>query len=184
MVIETPRVRLRPWKAEDRAPFFAINCEPAVLRFLPAITRAESDAMLGRIDAHIAENGWGLWAIEEKLSGALIGMCGLAHVRWQAFFTPAVEIGWRLATASQGKGLAREAAERALRYGFEELGLARIVSFTTPANTPSWGLMVRLGMRKAGEFDYPRLPPDHPLCRHVLYEMSAEEWRAQRATSD
>jgi RimJ/RimL family protein N-acetyltransferase len=121
MVLETPRLILRPWKAEDRAPFFAINGEPAVLRFLPAITRAESDAMLGRIDAHIAENGWGFWAIEERLSGTLIGMCGLAHVRWQAFFTPAVEIGWRLGTAWMGKGFAREAAERALRHGFEDI---------------------------------------------------------------
>jgi len=155
-----------------------------VLRFLPAITREESDAILGRIDAHIAENGWGSWAIEEKQSGALIGMCGLTYARFQAFFTPAVEIGWRLSTPWQGKGLAREAAERALRYGFEDLALTRIVSFTTPANTPSWGLMVRLSMRKAGEFDHPRLPADHPLCRHVLYEMTAGEWRAQRVTSD
>lgn len=180
MELETARLRLRPWRSEDRAPLFAINCEPAVLRFLPAVTRDESDAMLGRVDAHFAEHGWGIWAIEERLSGALIGMCGLAHVRWQAFFTPAVEIGWRLSTAWQGKGLAREAALRALRYGFEERGLSRIVSFTAPANTPSWGLMVRLGMRKVGEFDHPKLPTEHPLSRHVLYELSAEEWRTGR----
>jgi len=179
MNLETPRLILRPWHSEDRAPLFAINCEPAVLRYLPPITRAESDAMVGRIDAHMAENGWGIWAVEERLSGTLIGMCGLAHVRWQAFFTPAVEIGWRLSTAWQGKGLAREAAERALRHGFGDLGLTRIVSFTTPANTPSWGLMVRLGMRKAGEFDHPKLPIEHPLSRHVLYELLAEDWRGR-----
>lgn len=177
MEMETSRLILRPWRADDRAPFFAINCEPAVLRFLPAVTRAESDAMLGRIDAHFAEHGWGFWAIEERLSGTLIGMCGLAHVRWQAFFTPAVEIAWRLSTAWQGLGLAREAAERALRYGFEELALARIVSFTTLSNTPSWGLMKRLGMREAGAFDHPKLPPDHPLSKHVLYELRREDWR-------
>ena len=177
MNLETPRLILRRWRAEDRDAFFAINCEPAVLRFLPPISRADSDGFVDRINAHFAENGWGYWAMEEKRSGALIGMCGLAHVRWQAFFTPAVEIGWRLATQWQGKGLAREGAERALAYAFEDLRLTRIVSFTVPANTPSWGLMVRLGMHKVGEFDHPRLAQSHPLSRHVLDEVLRHEWR-------
>ncbi|WP_182548876.1 GNAT family N-acetyltransferase [Phyllobacterium myrsinacearum] len=170
---ETPRLRLRPWRPQDRAPFFALNSEPAVRRYLMPLTREGSDAMLDRIDAQFAENGWGFWALEERQSGALIGMCGLAHIPWKAFFTPAVEIGWRLSTPWQGKGLAREAAEAVLNYGFQTLKLDRIVSFTTPANTASWGLMQRLGMHKTGEFDHPNLPKDHPLCRHVLYEMSA-----------
>ncbi|SDP06435.1 GNAT family N-acetyltransferase [Phyllobacterium sp. OV277] len=170
---ETPRLRLRQWRAEDRAPFFALNSEPEVYRYLMPLTREGSDAMLDRIDAQFAENGWGFWALEERASGTLIGMCGLADIPWQASFTPAVEIGWRLSTPWHGKGLAREAAEAALAYGFQVLKLDRIVSFTTPANTASWGLMQRLGMQKTGEFDHPSLPKDHPLCRHVLYEITA-----------
>ncbi|QND52340.1 GNAT family N-acetyltransferase [Phyllobacterium sp. 628] len=172
---ESSRLRLRPWRPEDRAPFFAINSEPAVQRYLMPLTRERSDAMLDRIDAHFAQNGWGFWALEERESRTLIGMCGLLHIPWQAFFTPAVEIGWRLSTSWQGKGLAREAAEAALTYGFQTLKLDRIVSFTTPANTPSWGLMERLGMRKIGEFNHPDLQDGHPLRAHVVYEITASQ---------
>jgi RimJ/RimL family protein N-acetyltransferase len=69
--------------------------------------------------------------------------------------------------------LAREAAETVLRFAFDSLRLDRVVSFTVPANTASWGLMERLGMRKLGEFDHPSLPEGHPLRRHVVYEIAA-----------
>ena len=81
--------------------------------------------MLDRINAHFARHGWGFWALEERESGALIGLCGLAHIPWEAFFTPAVEIDWRLSTPWQGKGLAREAAETALMFAFDCLRLNR-----------------------------------------------------------
>jgi len=177
MELDSARLRLRRWRAEDRAPFAGINDEPAVRRYLSPLSRAGSDAMLDRIDAHFARYGWGLWAIEERESGALIGLCGLEHIPWQAFFTPAVEIGWRLSTPWQGKGLAREAAETVLTFGFDSLGLSRVVSVTTPANKASWGLMERLGMQKIGEFDHPVLPEGHPLRRHVAFEIIASSWR-------
>jgi RimJ/RimL family protein N-acetyltransferase len=100
-------------------------------------------------------------------------MCGLAHVEWQAFFTPAVEIGWRLSTPWRGKGLAREAAEAALKFAFDSLDLRRGVSFTVPANTSSWRRMERLGMRKIGEFEAPTLPGRHELRRQLVYEITA-----------
>ena len=173
MDLESPRLRLRRWRPEDRPTFAAINAEPGVRRYLLPLTREGSDAMLDRIDAHFARHGWGFWALEERESGALIGLCGLAHIPWEAFFTPAVEIGWRLSTPWQGKGLAREAAETALKFAFDCLRLNRVVSFTVPANTASWGLMERLGMQKRGEFDHPSLPEGHPLRRHVVYEIAA-----------
>jgi RimJ/RimL family protein N-acetyltransferase len=171
--LESPRLRLRPWRPEDRAPFAAINAEPAVGRYLAPLTRAGLDAMLDRIDAHFAQHGWGYWALEERDSGLLIGSCGLMHIPWKAFFTPAVDIGWRLSTRWHGKGLAREAAETALNFAFGSLALDRVVSFTVPANTASWGLMKRLGMQKLGEFDNPDLPDGHPLRRNVVYEIRA-----------
>ena len=173
MELDSPRLRLRHWRLDDRAPFAAINHEPEVQRYLTPLTRAGSDAMLDRVEAHFARHGWGYWALEERASGALIGLCGLMHVTWEAFFAPAVEIGWRLSTPWQGKGLAREAAETVLRCAFEQLALDRVVSFTTPANTASWGLMERLGMARIGEFDHPSLPAVHPLRRHVVYELRA-----------
>ena len=177
MDLQGPRVRLRRWRDEDRAPFAAINAEPAVGRYLPPLTREASDAMLDRIDTHFAQHGWGFWAVEERASGALVGLCGLAHVRFQAFFTPAIEIGWRLSTPWQRKGLAREAAEIALDFAFGRLGLSQVVSFTVPANTASWRLMERLGMRKIGEFDHPNVPEGDTLRRHLAYAVSASERR-------
>jgi RimJ/RimL family protein N-acetyltransferase len=180
MELETPRLRMRHWRAEDRAPFIAMNCEPEVLRYLPPITAAASDALLDRFDAHFAHHGFGIWALEERASGALIGACGLQHVPFDLHFTPAVEIGWRLATAWHGKGLAREAAEAALGAAFGPLALPRIVSFTVPANRASWGLMERLGMRRVGMFDHPKLPEGDRLRQHVLYEVTAAEVRSGR----
>ncbi|MGF1626793.1 MAG: GNAT family N-acetyltransferase [Alphaproteobacteria bacterium] len=171
MDLDTPRLRLRCWCADDRAPFAAINAEPEVERYLPPHTRAASDALLDGIEAHFAEHGWGFWALEERATGELIGLCGLAHVSFEAFFTPAVEVGWRLSTAWQGQGYAREAAEASLRFAFGRLALPRVVAFTVPANTRSWGLMERLGMRRLGAFEHPELAQGDPLRPHLVYEI-------------
>ena len=173
MELDSPRLRLRHWRREDREPLATINAEPSVLRYLPPVTRIASDAMLDRVEAHFARHGWSYWAIEERESAKLIGFCGLMHVPWNAFFTPAVEISWRLSTVWQGRGLAREAAEQVLAAAFGTLGLKRVVSFTVAANAASWGLMERLGMVGIGEFDNPALPPGHPLRRNVVYEILA-----------
>ena len=172
MEIESPRLRLRHWRPQDRAAFFAINTEPEVLRYLPPLTRADSDVMLDRIEAHFAEHGWGYWALEEKDSAALIGSCGLMHVSFDAFFTPAVEIGWRLSASWRGKGFATEAAHAALDQAFGPIGLNRVVSFTSLLNIPSLRVMERLGMTRIGEFDNPNLTEGHPLRRHVAYEIT------------
>jgi RimJ/RimL family protein N-acetyltransferase len=179
MELHTERLILRPWRTEDRAPFASMNAEADVVRYLNPMTADQSDAMLGRIDAHFAEHGFGFWALEHRGSAALIGMCGLSRISWQASFTPAVEIGWRLLTSRQGQGYAKEAALRSLAFAFEDLKLDRVVSFTVPANRASWGLMERLGMVRIGEFRHPNLPTEHRLSEHVLYELKAEnaKWR-------
>jgi RimJ/RimL family protein N-acetyltransferase len=173
MELETPRLRLRRWHPEDWAFFAAMNAEAAVQRYLSPLTRAGLMAFQDRIDAHFAQYGWGYWALEERDSRALIGLCGMMHVPFEAFFTPAVEISWRLSTRWHGKGLAREAAEAVVRFGFESIGLDRIVSFTVASNTASWRLMERLGMLRIGELENPALEEGHPLRRNVVYEILA-----------
>ena len=172
MELETTRLRLRLWRPQDRGPFFAINTEPEVLRFLTPLNRSGSDRTLDRYEAHFAEHGFGIWALEDKDSTALIGSCGLNHVAFEAFFTPAVEIGWRLSATWQGRGYATEAGRAVLDYAFGRLGLDRVVSFTAVQNTPSRRVMDRVGMRRIGEFDHPALPEGHSLCRHVAYEIT------------
>src|SRR5262249_34632003 len=143
--------------------------------YFPALlTREESDALADRIQALIDEQGWGLWAVEVVGVAPFIGFVGLARPRFDAHFTPCTEVGWRLAAEFWGRGYATEAARAALRFGFQELLLDEIVSFTATDNWPSRRVMERLGMTRdaADDFDHPGLPADHPLARHVLYRTS------------
>ena len=171
-VLRTERLRLRPWRDADRQPFARLNANPQVMRYFAApLTRDESDRLADRIQAHIERHGWGLWAVEIAGEAAFAGFVGLAVPRFEAHFTPCVEIGWRLAPGFWGHGYATEGASAALRFGFRDLGLAEIVSFTTETNTPSRRVMERIGMTHdtKDDFDHPALPAGHPLRRHVLY---------------
>ena len=177
-MLTTPRLRLRAWRDADLPAFAALNADPAVVEFLPGrLDRAESDAMTTRVRAHWAEHGFGLWAVEVPGGTPFIGYVGLSVPRFEAAFTPCVEIGWRLAAAHWGHGYATEAARAALAYGFGELRLAEMVSFTVPANRRSRAVMERLGMHRdpAEDFDHPGLPAGHPLQRHVLYRLGRPE---------
>ncbi|MGH7881712.1 MAG: GNAT family N-acetyltransferase [Candidatus Dormibacteraceae bacterium] len=170
--IRTERLLLRRWRQADRGPFAEINADPEVMLYFPApLSRDESDALVDRIEAGFSRNSFGLWALEVATSGEFIGFTGLAVPNFEAAFTPAVEIGWRLAQAAWGKGYATEAARAVLGVAFDELGLAEVVSFTSQANTRSRAVMHRIGMIRdcADDFDHPRLAPGHPLARHVLY---------------
>ncbi len=136
--LRTGRMRLRRWTAADRAPFRALNADPRVMEFLPAALSAEeSDALAARIEASFDERGFGLWALEIPGVAPFAGFLGLSVPRFDAAFTPAVEIGWRLAADCWGCGYATEGARAALAFGFERLGLSEIVSFTVPANLRS-----------------------------------------------
>ncbi|MDQ1512402.1 MAG: hypothetical protein QOC59_244 [Microbacteriaceae bacterium] len=170
----TARLLLRQWRQSDREAFAALNADPEVMRHFPApLHRAESDAFADRAAAHIGETGWGLWALEERATGRFLGFTGLAAPRFAAHFTPAVEVGWRLARSAWGHGYATEAARAAVAFGFTELGLEQIVSFTVPANVRSRAVMERLGMThdESDDFDHPALAEDSPLRRHVLYRL-------------
>jgi RimJ/RimL family protein N-acetyltransferase len=178
--LRTPRLVLRQWREADLEPFAALNADPEAMRYFPApLTRAESDALAARARAAIEERGYGWWAVEVVGAAPFIGFIGLAEPSFEAHFTPAVEVGWRLAREHWGKGYATEGARAALAFGFDELALDEIVSFTSVLNEPSWRVMERLGMTHdpAGDFDHPRLPPGHPLRPHVLYRLR----RAQAA---
>lgn len=184
MQSQTSRLLLREWREEDKPAFASINADPLVARFLPSVlTRSESDAMVDRIVAHFAAHGFGVWAVDELASGELIGFVGLARPRFEADFTPCVEVGWRLRAASWGRGYATEAARTALHIGFAELDLKEIVSFTVPTNVPSRRVMERLGMTLEREFEHPSLAEGHPLRRHVLYRLSQARYRELSQTT-
>lgn len=181
--LNTERLFLRRWHPSDRARFAAINADPQVMEYFPALLdRAASDALADRMDAEFLKRGWGFWAVEAPGVDAFIGVVGLSVPASPLPFGPCVEIGWRLARHHWGKGYASEAARAVLRAGFERLGLQEIVSFTVPANRRSRAVMERIGLRWNGEtFDHPRLPEGHPLRPHVLYRILRQQWRVRPA---
>ena len=182
-ILTTARLRLRQWREEDLAPFAALNADPQVMEFFPKVlTRAESDAVAGRIRDHFARHGFGLWAVEVRGAGVFVGFVGLAVPSFEAHFTPCVEIGWRLAREHWGHGYATEAATAALAFGFGDRALEEIVAFTVPANIPSRRVMGRLGMRRlpADDFEHPAIADGHPLRSHVLYRLRRADWKPRR----
>ena len=174
-MLTTDRLVLRRWRDEDREPFAALNADPVVREHFPSTqTRDESDASVDHFERHFDAHGFGLWAVEVKDGAPFIGFGGLSVVPFDAHFTPAVEIGWRLAREHWGRGYASEGARAALAYAFGDLALGEVVSFTAVANRRSRAVMERIGMTHdpADDFDHPRLAADSPILRHVLYRRS------------
>jgi RimJ/RimL family protein N-acetyltransferase len=166
-VIRTERLLLREWRPEDREPFAELNADPVVMEhFVAPLTRQESDAFADRIEAHFAEHGLGLWAVE--VDGRFAGFDGLMWT--DVLGGRDLEVGWRLARWAWGSGYATEAAAAALEVGLRHA--PEVVSFTALTNERSWRVMERLGMRRVREFDHPRVPEGSPIRRHVLYSTS------------
>jgi ribosomal-protein-alanine N-acetyltransferase len=183
--LRTARLVMRPWRDEDRIPFAALNADPRVMEFFPAVLTAEqSDALVARCASEIAGRGWGLWAVEVPGVAPFIGFIGLAIAGPGPPCTGQVEVGWRLAAAHWGKGYATEGAREALRFAFEELGLPEVVSFTAAVNRRSWEVMERLGMRRDPEtFEHPRCAEGSAIRTHVLYWMARDYWRLRNVTA-
>jgi 3-dehydroquinate dehydratase/shikimate dehydrogenase len=170
-LFQTTRLGFRRWQETDYEPFARLNADAKVMEFFPnTLSRSESDAMIERIEAHIEEHDFGFWAVDwlEKLQ--FIGFIGLSTPRFQASFTPCVEIGWRLSADCWGQGLATEGAQACLEYGFNKLNLQEIVSFTPTVNHRSMRVMQKIGMQYVTNFLHPLLPDNHWLSEHVLYK--------------
>lgn len=181
-VLTTTRLILRPWQDSDHAPFLAMSVDPEVMaHLLPFASPQAITGWINRQQMHLAENGFCFWAIESKESGAFMGAAGLLRISYKAHFTPAVEVGWRLARRFWGQGYAPEAAGAALQFGFEHLGLTEIVANTVPSSHNSRRVMAKLGMSSepADDFDHPLVPEGNPLRRQMLYRLSRRNWSMQ-----
>ena len=174
-MIETERLLLRTWRDSDIDPMYAISSDPRVMEHFPRpSTWNETADLVVRHRGNLAWGRPGLFAVETLAEpGVLLGFVGLATPRFQARFTPCVEVGWRLAVAAWGHGYATEAARAAVQHGFDVLGLDEVVSFTSVTNLRSQAVMRRLGMTHdpSDDFDHVNVPPDSPLRRHVLYRL-------------
>jgi RimJ/RimL family protein N-acetyltransferase len=177
--LHTARLCLRGWRPEDLPAFSELNADPQVMEHFPkTLSREDSDLLAQRIVEQLQAQGWGLWALEVVAMASFAGFVGLNRPRFRAHFTPAVEVGWRLAQQYWGCGYATEAAWAVLQFGFESLELGEIVSITSVDNLRSRRVMEKLGMRRdpQDDFDHPSLPQGHRLRRHVLYRLTRAEF--------
>jgi RimJ/RimL family protein N-acetyltransferase len=154
-----------------------LNADPLVMEYFPStLTADQSDAMVDQIEETFTSENLGLWAVEIPGIAPFAGYVGLWPTRFAAPFTPAIEVGWRLARSYWGRGYATEAARVAVGDGFERLGLSEIVSLTAEINERSRRVMEKLGMTRdpAEDFDHPNVQVGHPLRRHVLYRLKPD----------
>jgi 3-dehydroquinate dehydratase/shikimate dehydrogenase len=179
ITLKTKRLILRPWREEDLHAFAQLNADPRVMEFFPSVRDLEeSSKEYNFVHDCFEKYGWGFWAVSIIDGPEFIGFIGLKHANLLSTNSPPVEVGWRLAYDYWGKGYATEGALESLKFGFTDLNLNEIVSYTPVGNIRSRNVMEKIGMHHNDhdDFDHPKLPEGHHLQRHVLYRIECEEW--------
>ena len=170
-MLETQRLRLRPWCEDDLDAYVALHADPHVAYWLGGrLSPEEAQASLRRNAERFAEQGWGMFALERKADGAVIGLAGLQPIAPEIPCGPGVEASWRLAPAFWRHGYCTEGM-RAVLDDAKARGEREIVSFTAVSNTRSQAVMTRLGFERdsASDFEHPNLPEGHSLRPHAVY---------------
>ena len=164
--LTTARLVLRRWREDDVSALAAILMHPDVAAWLSDRSTDDVAMTIARYEHSWETLGYGRFAVEDRETGALLGRAGLMHQdAWQA--TPEKdEIGWAIDPARWGEGLATEAADAAMRDGFERVGLPRVVSFALPENLASLRVMEKCGMTRMGTAAWAGRP-------HVWYALDA-----------
>ena len=175
--LETARLVLRDWRADDWPQFWEGTNTPAVMRWLGGVCDGEKRAAAqARLEGYRADHGHTFWAVERKGDGAILGFCGLKRCNQQGGPIGAMEVGWRLCEDAWGRGYAKEAAIASLGCAFGRFGADEVVALTVNGNKASWGLMERLGMRRRADLDFAGddFDPADPVI--IVYSIDREEW--------
>jgi RimJ/RimL family protein N-acetyltransferase len=172
-VFETTHLLLRPWQEEDLDPLIRLLAKPEVARYLHLdghpFTREESAEVHMRVLQSWHEQGLGPWAVIDKATGSWIGKLGLMHqADWPG--PEKFEVDYELDPACWGRGLATEGTQAALRYGFGEYVLPRIIGATLPEHVASRKVMEKCGLTYQGELQFRH-------ARIVWYALDAATWR-------
>ena len=148
-VLETERLRLRPFTMRDGPTLARLYGDDVIMRHTrhgrglkPEAAKTEARANVTNYTDHWRRLGYGIWAVTDRPTGRLLGRCGLHHIKE----VDAVEVLYLLNKTVWGRGLATEAAAAALRFGFEQAGLPRIIAVARPENGPSRKVMEKLGL--------------------------------------
>lgn len=179
VVIECERLCLRDWRDCDWAPFWASTNTPSVMCWLGGVCdEARRKAAEARIMSYQRDYGHTLWVAERREDGAILGFCGLKRCNQQGGPIGMMEVGWRLREDAWGRGYAREAAIAALDEAFNRFGAEEVVALTAQGNAPSWGLMLRLGMRRREELDFANDDFDAESGVIIVHSISRSEWES------
>eukprot|EP01037_Dinobryon_pediforme_P040323 gene40323-49393_t len=174
-MIETERLRLRPWREDDKPRFEAIINTPAMMAHFGGVKpRAEIDALVDTLIANQVRDGHTMWAVEHRADADLAGVCGVRLSGYPGTgVSDELEIGWRIAERYWGQGVAREAAVASIAWAWANTARQRIAAWTSIGNVRSWGLMLRLGMVRDAtlDFHHPRYAADDPVGAMIVYTL-------------
>lgn len=179
---ETERLVLRDWREDDWPAFWEGTNTAAVMRWLGGVCDDEKRAAArSRLESYRHETGHTFWQVERKSDGAILGFCGLKRSNQAGGPMGMMEVGWRLREDAWGSGYAKEAAIASINLGFTRFGAEEIIALTVIGNTPSWGLMKRLGMQRRKDLDFANDEFDAESGMIIVYSISKSEWAAARA---
>src|ERR1035438_1476071 len=176
--LTTSRLVLRPFVLRDLDELAVIHAEESFWWYplRSGMSKEETAGFLQRVTARYDSDGFGIEALLDRASGAMIGWAGLAVPHFLPAVLPAVEVGWRLSGHYRGRGLATEAGAAALHWGFTGGELDRIVSIYEPENVASGKVMEHLGL-------VPYLTTTHPERGEtmIVTELTRARWQARQA---
>ncbi|GMN02465.1 GNAT family N-acetyltransferase [Erythrobacter sp. MTPC3] len=175
--LETPRLILRDWRQEDWAEFWQSTNTPAVMRWLGGVLDEDGmSSARGRLESYRQQHGHTSWAVERKEDGAILGFCGLKRSNQAGGPMGMMEVGWRLREDAWGCGYAKEAATASLDAAFGQFGAAEVIALTVERNSPSWGLMKRLGMIRREDLDFANADFDPETATIIVYSIDRDDW--------
>ena len=168
VTLQTERLILRLFREADLDAYAEMSGDAEVMRYLGSglpLTRAEAWRSMALMLGHWQLRGYGLWAVEERASGAMVGRIGC----WNPEGWPGLEVGWTLRRRYWGRGFATEGARAALGYAFTQLGCRHVISLIRPANAASIRVAERLGECLEGRTEI----NDHET---LVYGIGREDW--------
>ncbi|QSE98886.1 GNAT family N-acetyltransferase [Fulvivirga lutea] len=170
-LFQSSRIGFRLWSDNDLTPLAQLNADPAVMKYFPStVNESDTAKWINKQNGDYKKYGYCYYAVDLLDTHELIGFIGLSYKELDTDFSPCTDIGWRLATKFQGKGLATEGAERCLEFGFESLKLKEIVAIAPEVNLPSINVMQKIGMKFECHFEHPQLSDYPDLKKCVLYK--------------
>ena len=176
---DTARLTLRDWREEDWDTFWRVTNTEPVMRWLGGVAdEATRTAARARVESYRRDHGHTFWVVERREDGALLGFCGLKRSNQAGGPQGMMEVGWRLREDAWGQGYAKEAATAALDLAFDRFGAEEVIALTVQNNTPSWGLMLRLGMERREDLDFDSADFDPANPRIIVYSITRANWQA------